>query len=96
MKFKSSDDEVIRNLNSDPSRDNWVKLESWLPSSRARYYKIYFREGNISSEQDLLGSYAAIFDSKMRELGKLPIYEKEPDGGIKGALIHLRGLLRTG
>ncbi|MCL4343019.1 MAG: hypothetical protein M1267_04105 [Candidatus Thermoplasmatota archaeon] len=94
MKGKISGQEIVDILRNEPTPENWVRFETWLAKSKSKYYRIYYREGNISSEQDLLGSYATIFDQKGREVARIPIYEKLPDGGVKGSLFHLRGLER--
>lgn len=82
-------------LMSDPSIENWSTFENWLRRSRkVTFYKVNFKEGETSSEQDLLSSYVSIYDLKKNEIFRVPIYCVDSEGEISGAVYHLRNLVR--
>ncbi len=84
-------EELSENLWKKPTKENWEMMEKYLKKSTAKYYKIKFEKGKINKEQDLTKSYAEIFDSKEKMLGKIPIFLNEGKK-VVGATIYLVGL----
>ncbi|MEM0087279.1 MAG: hypothetical protein QW774_00750 [Candidatus Micrarchaeaceae archaeon] len=79
---------IANDLWSDPSEKNWNKFYSSVKKSKARYYKIVYE--TLKNSQDLMKSFALIYDSKMKQIAKIPIIKK--NGGIEGATIYLKDL----
>ena len=87
---KSSDLEVIAaNLWADPSEKNWEKLYSSINSGKVKYYKIVYK--TLKNSQDLTKSFALLYDSRMRQVAKIPIIKRKGNA-IEGATIYLKGL----
>ena len=89
-------DELVQNLNADPSSENWSKFSAAIKKSNARYYKIvYPRE--LKGMDNLAEAYAILYDIKFKILFKVPIIliNKNPADKkqIKGATSFLSGLM---
>ncbi len=87
----SNFEELSESLWKKPTKENWEVMKKYLVKSTAKYYKVKFEKGKINKEQDLTKSYAEIFDSKEKILGKIPIFMKDGKG-VQGATIYLVGL----
>ena len=82
---------ISEELWKNQSKENWEKFRNILKKSNAVYYKIFFEAGKISTEQDLRKSYAELFDSKEKQLSKIPIFMNNGKT-VSGATIYLVGL----
>lgn len=96
MAWSKAFSEIVNELQAEPNTENWLRFEEFLKKSSMKYYKIFFREGDISSEQDLTASYAALYDHKKKESARIPLVVRKSDGGIEGSLFFLRTLRRLG
>ena len=82
---------ILEQLNKEQSEKNWDKFAKELPKSKAKQYRVVYQKGNIAKSDDLLDSYAELFDSKDKMLGKVPIFLREGKK-VRGATIYLKRL----
>jgi hypothetical protein len=93
MVGKNGDSTIVEELNANPDRNNWEKFRKYLLRSKAKYYKVFYPK-KLKSKKELLYAYAVIYDSKYRQMFKIPVYMKEK-GSVHGATIYFKELLNT-
>lgn len=84
---------LCNKLRANPSRQLWDDFALLLKDSDARHYEVHYAGEKVNDEQDLITSYATLFDGVGKEISKVPICLKEDDK-IRGALVYLTGLSR--
>jgi len=75
-----------------PSEKNWQAFVKALKGSGLKYYRVVYQKGKLRRAQDLLKSYAELYDAKQKLATKIPIFEKK-NGKIVGATYYMKGLL---
>jgi hypothetical protein len=90
---KANIKEIADTLWKKPSRENWLIFARALPKSGLKYYKVvYSNGGKLRKAQELVKSYAQLYDGRERPVIRIPIFEK--DGSkILGATYYMKGLL---
>ncbi len=82
-------EEYANDLMSSPNEGNWLKFSAALKKSNAKYYKVEYE--TLRNREDLTKSFAIIYDSKMKQIAKIPIMIKKGTRA-EGAMIYLKEL----
>lgn len=88
--LKKLEDEIWKN----PNLELWEKVSSSLKKGPAKYYKVVYTKGGVSSSSDLEKSSVEIYDSSMKKVARLPIFIKKGKE-LVGSLEYLNGLLQA-
>ena len=86
----SKKDSFMDEFNRNPSEKNWDLFAKRLKRDRAKYYYVVYPKG-IKDRLSLKDAYLIIYDSKYRQLYRIPII-KSGKNGIEGATIYLKDL----
>lgn len=89
MAKETSKQDVIAQLEADPTEENWKKAVPKI-LKEGKYYYTFYPKG-IQGELSLKGAYAIIYDKSYKNLYKVPIFKKVGKG-VEGALWYLKGL----
>ena len=85
--------EAVEALWDDPQAKNWERFSKSLKGSGVKYYKVVFEsENKLRKLDDLRDSYVALYDSKSKQVYKVPLIKKDGKK-LRGATIYLKGLL---
>jgi hypothetical protein len=87
---KNNLDNAINLLNSDPNENNWKAFSNVRKKNDVKYYKIVY-SGKLHGISGLKTSYAELYNSRYKLIGKVPIMIKNGKE-ISGATIYLKGL----
>ncbi|MEM3227678.1 MAG: hypothetical protein QXK65_01885 [Candidatus Micrarchaeaceae archaeon] len=85
--------QAAKDLYTNPNTVHWEVFRKLLLRSRAKYYKVFYPK-KLKSKKELLDAYAVIYDSKYRQMFRIPIYVREKND-IRGATIYFKELLNT-
>lgn len=84
---------IAQQLWKDQSEKNWEALAGSLKKANVKYYRVMFeKKSQLNKIEDLRKSYAELYDSKYKSVGKIPIFKKTKSG-MEGATIYLKGLM---
>lgn len=88
-------EQIVADLNRNPSEENWKEFAKALKNSGIKYYTTVYANDKINRLKDLKESYVVLRDGRYKVVTKVPVYKKNSKGGIEGALEHLMGLLNA-
>lgn len=88
--MKDAKNDLIKELNSNPTEKNWELFLKKAKKDRAKYYSVIYPKG-IKDRLSLRESYAVIYDNRYKQMYKVPII-KNTKKGIEGATMYLKGL----
>lgn len=78
----------------DTNLEQWRNVSLALKKESAKYYKVVYPEGRISSSSDLKRSSVEIYDPRMKIMARLPVFV-EKGKELVGSLEFLSGLVQA-
>ncbi len=85
-------EKAIEALWKEQNEGNWKAFAKALPRSGLKYYRVAYQKGKLTKAQDLMKSYAELYDAKRKLATKIPIFMRR-NGKIEGATYYMKGLL---
>lgn len=83
-------DSFMEEFNRNPDEKNWALFGKKLGKDKAKYYQVIYPT-EVRDRMNLKKAYAVIYDSRYRQLYKIPII-KNTKKGIEGATVYLKDL----